>query len=1385
MNINIAADANPSAIRKRELLAELLCKRASEQIVKWPLSRGQKALWFLHQSDPQSFAYHVGSSLRIRSLLDVAALRRACQALVDRHGMLRASFHMRDGEAVQQIAGYQFVAFEEIDAAGWDEATLYRNVRAVYERAFDLAARRAFRVALFTRAPDDHVLLLTVHHLVYDGWSLWLNLDELQRFYAAEVGGRPAALPRVARSYRDYMEKQETMLAGPEGERLWNFWKNELAGPLPVLNLPTDRPRPPVQTFHGASHPFALDPELSASIRNLAQTEGVTTFRLLLAAFLVFLHRYSGQDDILVGFPTSGREDAAFTPTVGYFVNPVVLRADLSGNPAFKALLEQVRETLQRALAHQEFPFPLLVERLRQKRDPSHAPVFQVSFAFQKTQQAAGILDLVGAQPDKRIQWGGLEIEHYNMPQQEGQFDLELEMADTGAPLFGVFKYNRDLFDAATIARWTDSFAALLRSIADEPTRPVDHLPLLSEADRRWLLESCGGRPDRHLEVETLHAGFEKQVNRTPDAIALVHGERRLTYDELNRKANAVARHLRTMGVAPGTLVGLCVESSVEMMVGLLGIIKAGGAYVPLDPALPRERLAFIVADSAVPVLVSQAALAEDMCDSGPRLVLLDSDWSAIAAHGSENLANQVDIDDVVYVIYTSGTTGKPKGVQVTHRNVARLLAATAPWYGFNSSDVWPLFHSFAFDVSVWEMWNAFLYGGRLVVVPHSVSRSPNEFLALLVNEGVTVLNQTPSAFRLLLQADGWRNPPRPLALRYVIFAGEALDIQSLRPWFERYGDAKPVLVNMYGITETTVHATYCPLRLSDLASTRNMVGIPIPDLRIYILDQYREPMPIGVAGEIYVGGDGVARGYLRRPELDSARFIRDPFSDQPGAHLYKSGDAARRVDGEIEYIGRLDNQVKIRGYRIELGEIETVLGQHPAVSAAIVRMQEIRTDDKRLVAYVVSKDGAAPSATVLRQFLKSKLPDYMVPATFIAIDKLPLTGNGKIDYRALPAPETGTRDAQALVPPRDDIEQRLTQLWEEALKVKPIGVRDNFFELGGHSIMAVYLMAQVERHFGKAMPLASLFRNPTIEQFGELLRTDTCAASWSPLVSIQPSGSARPFFCVAGGGGNVLYFYRLAHRLPKEQPFYGLQSLGLDGSRAPLSRVEDIAAESLRAVRQIQPHGPYHLGGHCFGAWVAFEMAQQLRRHGEEVALLVVLDAPAPRPDLMQLGEDVDDDAFWIAKLGAAMGESAGIDLGIDHARLSALDAQARLNHFGECMQRAGVLPPGAGLGPVRGLLGVFVANSKARYAPQDVRKVPIALFRAGEFHREYDYSPADDPGHSPARSTLGWRDLAHNEIPVHVVGGNHITMMSEPHVGELAERVAAHLSDPLRARG
>ncbi|MDZ8084004.1 MAG: amino acid adenylation domain-containing protein [Nostoc sp. DedQUE12b] len=1055
----------------------------------YPLSYGQQSLWFLWQLAPKSAAYNVAFTCRICSPINVTTLQKSFQTVLERHPQLRSKFFKQDNNIVQQIHQTQFTDFQQINASTWREQELEQRVFQEYQQPFNIENDSIMRVRLFSCSQQEHILLVTIHHIAVDAWSVLLLIEELITVYLAlELGVQPSLTP-LKHSYIDYVRWQRELLTSTQGEKLWNYWQQKLAGELPVLNLPTDRPRPAIQTYNGASYNFKISQKLTEQLKKLAKAEGVTQYIVLLAAFQVLLYRYTGQEDILVGAPTSGRTQPEFVPLVGYFVDPVVMRANLSGNPSFQEFLTQVCQTVSEALAHQDFPFALLVERLQPQRDPSRSPIFGAvfNFLFQNLGQFEHTQQLwLGGEVNKE----GIKLKPFEMPQMEGQFDLNLTMpsaasyAEASSSLSGIFKYNTDLFDASTIERMVGHFVTLLEAIVGNPQQKISQLPMLTEVEQHQLLVDWNDTHVEYRQDKCIHQLFEEQVERTPDAVAVVFENQQLTYHQLNCRANQLAHYLQSLNVGADVLVGLCVERSLETIVGILGILKAGGAYVPLDPEYPTERLSFMLEDAQVSVLLTQQQLVESVPKHQAHLVCLDSDWEKISQECESNPSYTATPDNLAYVIYTSGSTGKPKGVLVNHSNVVRLFAATNSWYNFNSQDVWTLFHSYAFDFSVWEIWGALLYGGRLVVVPYLVTRSPESFFELLAQEKVTILNQTPSAFRQLIQAEQSIAITGNLNLRLVIFGGEALELLSLQPWFERHGDKSPQLVNMYGITETTVHVTYRPLSKTDLNGTASVIGRPIPDLQVYVLDEYKQPVPIGVPGEMYVGGAGVARGYLNRPELTAQRFISSPFEN---SKLYKTGDLARYLpNGELEYLGRIDQQVKIRGFRIELGEIEALLAQHPAVWESVVVIREDEIDDKRLIAYVVPKTEQSPTAAELRQFLANQLPSYMVPNTFMMLESLPLTSNGKIDRRALPKPELDSTLLEKFVAPRTPIEEMLAQIWAQVLKVEQVSIYDNFFELGGHSLLATQLLSRIRNIFKVELPLRSLFAAATLAELAQ-----------------------------------------------------------------------------------------------------------------------------------------------------------------------------------------------------------------------------------------------------------------------------------------------------------
>jgi amino acid adenylation domain-containing protein len=1033
-----------------------------------PLSFAQERLWFLDRLRPGEISYNLPFALRLRGALDADALERSLGEIVRRHDALRTTFREVDGSPVQVIAPFDGFRLAVMDLAHLPEETREAEVQRelVAEgvtRLFDLSAGPLFRAALLRLGAEEHVLLLSQHHIVSDGWSMGVLYRELSALYEAYREGRESPLPQLPVQYADYAVWQREQVEGEVLDRQLAYWRERLAGAPELLELPTDRPRPAVQTYRGATVPVSFSPELLERLQALGRSEGATLYMTLLGAFQVLLSKYSGSDDIVVGSPIAGRTRKEVEELIGFFVNTLVLRTDLSGDPSFREVLRRAREVTLGAYEHQEVPFERLVAELQPERSLSHTPLFQVIFTLQTAGGEAGALP-------------GLEVSEVGAERVSAKFDLSLVLTPTPQGLRGGLTYPTDLFERGTVDRMLGHLERVLEQVAADADVRLSRLDLLGEAERALVLEEWNPAAAAYPADRCIHELFEAQAARTPGAVAAVYAGEALSYAELNARANQLAHHLRRRGVGPEVRVGICLERSLEMVVGILAVLKAGGAYVPLDPAYPAERLAFILADSATPVLLTRETLRGALpAREDVEVVSLDGAAEEIAAESAENPESGAGPDSLAYVIYTSGSTGAPKGALIEHRNVARLFSATEAWFGFGADDVWTLFHSYAFDFSVWELWGALLYGGRVVVVPFDVSRDPEAFHALVRREGVTVLNQTPSAFRQFIRVDAERGGE--LALRNVIFGGEALEPASLREWVERRGAETPRLVNMYGITETTVHVTYRPLGREDVfGGSGSPIGRAIPDLRLYVLDPARLPVPIGVPGELYVGGAGVARGYLNRPELTAERFVEDPFA--PG-RLYRTGDRVRwMADGTLEYLGRLDEQVKIRGFRIELGEIEVRLAEHPEVREAVVLAREDVPGDRRLVAYVVGE----VEADALRAHVRQGLPEYMVPSAFVVLDRLPLTANGKVDRKALPAPDLATAEDR-YVAPRTPAEEVLAGIWAEVLRLERVGVEESFFDLGGHSLLATRVLSRVRELFGVDLPLRALFEGPTVAE--------------------------------------------------------------------------------------------------------------------------------------------------------------------------------------------------------------------------------------------------------------------------------------------------------------
>lgn len=1331
MSGNLEQVVDLSLEEKRSLLAELLSEKDGKP-QEFPLSFAQQRLWFLAQLEPDNPSYNIPQILRLNGVLDVEALEQTINAIVARHESLRTTFNVRDGHPVQIVSGvHEFkLPFTDLEGLPIEERENEARRLAIAEarRPFDLNRDLPLRAALVRIDDDDHWLFLTMHHIVSDGWSMGILTKELSKIYEAISTNQPIELPELPIQYADFAEWQREWLQGEVLDEQLGYWLNSLAGAPAELKLNTDRPRPANQTFQGSGVSSKLSPKLSRSLSEFSQREGVTLFMTMLAAFQTLLFRYTGQEDIVVGTVIAGRNRVEIESLIGFFVNTLAMRTNVSGDPTFRELLGRVKEVTLGAHAHQDLPFEKLVEELNPKRDASRSPIFQVMFGMQNA-------------PRETLRLSGIKITRVPQASGTSKFDLTLFINETPSGLACWLEYNTDLFDKETIARMLGHFETLLEGIVANPDERLSVLPLLTYAERQQLVVEWNDTETDYPQDQCINELYEVQVERNPDAIALVFEDEQLTYAQLNVRANQLAHFLRKRGVGPGEIVGICVERSAAMVIGILGILKAGGTYLPLDLAYPHERLAFMVEDAQARVLVTQERLLNQLPQHEAEVLCLDRDWKEIAQESEENPLSETTVEHLAYVIYTSGSTGKPKGVAVPHRAVNRLVFNTN-YVNLRPSDRVAQASNSSFDAATFEIWGALLQGARLVGITRDVALSPRDFAARIREQELSTIFLTTALFNQLAT----EVPGIFSSVRQVLFGGEAVDPRCVKGVLTNGPPER--LLHVYGPTENTTFSTWYLVQDVPDGATTVPIGRAISNTQTYVLDRQLQLVPIGVPGELYIGGDGLARGYLNRPNLTTERFIPNAFSNTPGASLYKTGDLVRYLpDGNLEFLGRIDHQVKLRGYRIELGEIETTIREHAAVQDVVVTVRHSE-ENKSLVCYIVanSNDSALQHdkfAAELKSLLKKKLPDYMVPSYFVFLDRLPLAAGGKIDRLSLPAPDVRAQFEEFHIAPRNDLELRLAHIWERLLGVQSVGIRDNFFDLGGHSLLAVRLVSEIEKELGQRLPLVSLFQGANIEYLAGLLRQDVDSLSWPTLVEIQSGGPNVPLFCVSHPNVNALGYRSLARHLGPDQPVFGLQGQypkDLEDKEYSQDAVDQIATEYLEALREIRPKGPYQFIGLCRGAHIAYEMARRLERDGQQVAMLGILDTWVMENtySIFFHLEHYAGRLIWLKGLGFR-----------DQMSFVKRKAERALELFGETnptpeeiakRKHHDVYLPGPNFVPriYDGRITVFRVKKQPRQRIRDQQ--------------------------------LGWGKLARAGVEVHFIPGNHLNVLKEPQVQGLA---------------
>jgi amino acid adenylation domain-containing protein len=1316
-----------------------------------PLSHSQERLWFQHQLDPQGSAYNITYAWRFQGALHAGALQRSLDRLVSRHESLRTTFPSIHGRPVQKIAPelelkIQAVDFRLFPAAERDEAVQKHLVEHA-ARPFEIEAGPLFRMQLLLTGEQEFILFFVLHHLITDAWSEMILTRELMALYAGEAAGRRVELPPLKFQYADYAAWQRQWLDEAAIQELLAYWRPQLAGLTP-LNLPGDHPRPPVQTFNGAILSIPLDPELLQGLKDCAEREGLTPYMVSLAAFLLLLNRYTGQTDIAAGSFVMNRERFESEPLVGSLVNTLVMRSDLTGSPSLREYFKRVRAMALGAFAHQEMPFARLVAELNPEREPSTPPLVNVVF---------NMLNL----PMPSICLDGMLVQYLDVERRGAQFDLSFSISDWPNYHQLIGEYNTNLFDRATIERMLRHYQNLLRAMLSDPEQAIDAIPILDETECQLLLKTWNDTEMPLPAVPDLVELIRAQAARTPDARAVSASDGTLSYAGLMSRVDALTGALLARGIRPGERVGLGLERTSDMVVAPLAVLAAGAVYVPLDPTFPDQRLAWMMENSGLTLILTHTSVAKRWPETIPQLIL----DPAIYERGVEDpVAHLQDANRLAYILYTSGSTGKPKGVAVYQRALVNFLWAISRQVGMRREDVLLEITTLSFDIAGMELYLPLINGASLVIATQLEIRDGYLLKELLMRHAVTMLQATPVTWQMLL-ATGWEGKPDLRA----VSAGEALSSDLARKLLPRVSE----LWNMYGPTETTVQSAILRVTEEVLGTGIVPIGRPIGNTQIYVLDSRLEPVPVGVAGELFIGGSGVAQGYWDNPELTAQRFLPDPFSGAPGARMYRTGDEVRwGADGILQFIGRKDFQVKVRGYRIELGEIEAVLNQHDRIKQAVVIARVPSDGLARLAAYYVAAgEGQAHiPAEELAGFARKQLPDYMIPTTFIELEKFPQTPSGKVDRKALPEPDFSGSTAHAnALPPHTDVEKSLAQIWTALLGIRQAGLQDNFFSSGGHSLLAVQLFAEIETRFGVRLPLSILFQTPTLSELALAIQQRGAHTIHSPLVPIQPNGSRPPFYCVHPIGGGVMGYEPLARHLGDDQPIYGLESRPEDAGLPATEHIETIAARYLQAVRDLQPDGPYYLGGYSYGGTVAYEMARQLREQGQSVNLLAIFDSPAPKSGYEQ------------PKLNFTFINGLLHNLwhwGRDFLAVSPRERKGRIR------RKLFAHNPN----PQEGEIDLRDYIDDISLIPDEYRELMRKHFRAYELYHPQPYEGHVTVFRSPRQPLfcsydphLEWDHLAKGGVSIYSVLGSHRNLLAEPHVQQLAAALQAALAKSL----